>query len=219
MQLKTLKELENKFIHDNQLPLTAGNNPVFGEGPSDAKILAIGEAPGFHENQQGRPFIGRSGQLLRKLLTDAGLDPEKDIYITNVVKHRPPENRDPTPEEIESYRPYLDGQIGLIKPLIIVTLGRFSMNKFLPRAMISKIHGTAHWIIANNKKTMLIPMYHPAAALRGTGVMNMFREDFIKLKNALDYFNIMGELPENTNSETINPEANLRKRQLNLLER
>lgn len=218
MEVGTLKDLEQKFINDDTLPLAKGNNPVFGEGPEDADILAIGEAPGFHENQLKRPFIGRSGQLLRKLLAEVGIDPEKDIYITNVVKHRPPENRDPTPEEIESYRPYLDEQIHLINPQIIVTLGRFSMNKFIPKAMISRIHGQAHWITVNNKKTLLMPMYHPAAALRGTKVMNIFKDDFIKLKNALDYFHTMGELPEELSDEKKLSEEKVTKQQLNLID-
>ncbi len=190
-----LKTLELKFKQDTSLPLAAGHRPVFGEGSPTAKILAIGEAPGFYEDQQGRPFVGRSGQLLRKLLREVGLDLQRDIYITNVVKHRPPENRDPTPEEIEAYKPYLDAQIRLIKPKIIITLGRFSMNKFLPKAKISQVHGIAHWITFDGRKILLIPMYHPAAALRGTRVMNLFKADFIKLKNALDYFETMGELP------------------------
>lgn len=217
MEAHTLKDLEQQFINDDSLPLAKGNNPVFGEGPEDADILAIGEAPGFHENELKRPFIGRSGQLLRKLLIDVGIDPEKDIYITNVVKHRPPENRDPSPEEIDSYKPYLDEQIHLINPQIIVTLGRFSMNKFLPKAMISKIHGQAHWITINNKKTLLIPMYHPAAALRGTRVMNIFKEDFIKLKNALDYFHTMGELPEELSDEKSPTQKDNTKEQLTLI--
>ncbi len=190
-----LKELELKFKQDVSLPLAAGHTPVFGEGSPQALILAIGEAPGFYEDRQGRPFVGRSGQLLRKLLREVGLDLQKDIYITNVVKHRPPENRDPTPEEIEAYKPYLDAQIRLLKPQIIITLGRFSMNKFLPKAKISQVHGLAHWITFDGRKILLIPMYHPAAALRGTRVMNLFKADFNKLKNALDYFQTMGELP------------------------
>lgn len=213
------KELENKFNNDQTLPLSTGNNPVFGEGALNAEILAIGEAPGFHENKLKRPFIGRSGQLLRKLLIEVGINLEEDIYITNVVKHRPPENRDPTPEEIEAYRPYLDEQIRLINPQIIITLGRFSMNKFLPRAMISKIHGTSHWLTVNGKRTLLIPMYHPAAALRGTKVMNMFRDDFKKLKNALDYFNTMGELPSELTSKELDKDANgVPKKQMTLID-
>jgi len=201
MTQPTLQELKERFDTDDSLPLSQGNNPVFGEGPHNAKILAIGEAPGFHEDQQKRPFIGRSGQLLRKLLVESGIDLQNDIYITNIVKHRPPENRDPTPEEIEAYREYLDLQLQLIKPEIIITLGRFSMNKFIPNAKISLIHGQAHWVTIDNKKTMLLPMYHPAAALRGTTVMNIFKQDFAKLKSALDYFNELGSIESFSDSD------------------
>lgn len=202
MKNQKLTELEKKFKGDSSLPLARGNNPVFGEGSAEAPILAIGEAPGFHENKLMRPFIGRSGQLLRKLLVEVGIDLANDIYITNVVKHRPPENRDPTPEEIEEYRPYLDQQIEIISPGIIITLGRFSMNKFIPSAKISEIHGQAHWIHTVGKKILLMPMFHPAAALRGTTIMNAFRSDFIKLKSALDYFNTMGEVPKTVENKS-----------------
>ncbi len=210
----SLKQLEEIFLSDTSLPLAAGNNPVFGEGSQSASILAIGEAPGFHENQEGRPFVGRSGKLLRRLLSESGIDPES-IYITNVVKHRPPENRDPTEEEIEAYRPYLDRQIELIRPKIIVTLGRFSMNKFLPRAKISMIHGQAHWLQIAGQKTMVIPMFHPAAALRGTTVMNQFKEDFVKLKNALEYFETMGTIPSSI--EKVNESNPQKTTQLSLI--
>ncbi len=211
-----LKQLEEKFKQDTSLPLAAGNNPVFGEGAPDAHILAIGEAPGFHENRLGRPFVGRSGQLLRRLLRQVGIDLQKDIYITNIVKHRPPDNRDPTPEEIEAYRYYLDEQIRLIQPQIIITLGRFSMNKFLPRAKISQIHGLAHWITFAGRQILLIPMYHPAAALRGTRVMNLFQADFAKLKNALEYFKTMGELPNTLDNLPASPPST--KQQLTLID-
>ncbi len=216
----TLEELKQQFEQDTSLPLAKGNRPVFGEGSPQAHILAIGEAPGFHENQQGRPFVGRSGQLLRKLLVEVGLDLRQDIYITNVVKHRPPENRDPTPEEIEAYRPYLDAQIRLIKPQIIVTLGRFSMHRFLPKAKISQVHGIAHWVTFEGRKILLIPMYHPAAALRGTRVMNLFKADFIKLKNALDYFETLGELPQELDEVDVSQleSSSSSKQQLSLLD-
>jgi len=197
-QTSSLRELQTLFESDTSLPLAAGNNPVFGEGPANAKILAIGEAPGAEENRLRRPFIGRSGQLLRKCLIEAGIILEKDIYITNVVKHRPPENRDPTPEEILAYAPYLDRQIELIVPQIIITLGRFSMNKFLPNARITQVHGTTELTHFHGHKLMLIPMFHPAAALRGTTVMNFFRADFSKLKSSLDYLVTMGLETENS---------------------
>lgn len=203
MKQSHIDNLEQEFIKDRQLPLSKGNNPVFGEGSTNAHILAIGEAPGVQENEQKRPFIGRSGQLLRKLLIESGIDLENDIYITNIVKHRPPANRDPTPIEINAYGHYLDEQINIIQPQIIITLGRFSMNKFIPQAKITQIHGQAHWITIGGNKTLIMPMFHPAAALRGTTVMNFFKADFHKLANALEYVKTMGELPpENENEET-----------------
>ena len=114
--------------------------PVPGEGPEDAEIMFIGEAPGFNEDRTGRPFVGAAGQFLNKLLAFAGLQ-RSNVYITNVVKCRPPNNRDPLPEEIAACRPYLDGQIELINPKVIVTLGRYWMSRWFPGESISRIHG------------------------------------------------------------------------------
>lgn len=207
MNKRTLHDLEQEFLKDLDLPLVRGNNPVFGEGSRNALILAIGEAPGVQENELKRPFIGRSGQLLRKLLIESGIDLKEDIYITNVVKHRPPENRDPTPDEIDAYKYYLDEQINIIQPQIIITLGRFSMNKFIPGAKITLIHGQAHWITISGRKTLIIPMFHPAAALRGTTVMNQFKEDFHKLSNALEYVKTMSKLPSEEEIKTTDPSS------------
>lgn len=157
---------------------------VPGEGNPDAKILFIGEAPGQVEDQTGRPFVGQSGQLMRKTLTETtGIRPE-EVFITNIVKFRPPDNRDPLPSEIEACKDWLDRQINIISPKIIVTLGRFSMSKFIPDASISRVHGQSRFASLNGVKYIIFPMYHPAAALRGTGVLNEFKEDFKKL-NAL----------------------------------
>src|SRR3989344_8589833 len=135
-----LKNLEIEMASRDDLPLTDSANLVFGEGDPDCEVLFIGEAPGFHENQQKRPFVGRAGQLLDKMIAGIGWRRE-DVYITNIVKRRPPENRDPLPEEIEDYRPYLGRQIEIIAPKIIVPLGRFSMNYFLPLAKITRDQG------------------------------------------------------------------------------
>ena len=156
-------------------------NAVPGEGDPDAKIMFIGEAPGADEDAQGRPFVGRSGQLLRKTIAESNIKIDK-IFITNIVKFRPPENRDPTPEEIEICCNWLDRQIQIIEPATIVTLGRFSMAKFLPNAKISQVHGQGQWIEFLNKKYFLITMYHPAAALRGTSMMQEFKNDFSSLR-------------------------------------
>ncbi len=163
-----------------------GINAVFGEGDPGAAIMFIGEAPGFYENEERRPFVGQAGKLLRKNLQVNGWR-ENEVYITNIVKFRPPENRDPTPEEIEFFRPFLDRQIEIIEPKIIVTLGRFSMYKFLGEgASISRIHGQARNVTWNGKSMLIFPMFHPAAALRAGNMMQAFEEDFKKLKDLVD---------------------------------
>lgn len=133
---------------------------VPGEGPLNATIVFIGEAPGWHENQQGRPFVGPAGQFLNQLLASIGLRRE-DVFITNVVKCRPPGNRDPLPDEIDACQKYLDAQLEIIKPKVIVTLGRYSMARYFPNERISKIHGQAR----KENGVIYFPMYHPAAAL------------------------------------------------------
>ncbi|MGH2581735.1 MAG: uracil-DNA glycosylase family protein, partial [Anaerolineales bacterium] len=132
---------------------------VPGEGPADAEIMFIGEGPGFHENEQGRPFVGAAGQFLEELLASIGMKREQ-VFITNVVKCRPPGNRDPQIEELEACSPYLERQIQAINPKVIVTLGRFSMARFLPNARISQVHGQAMKV----RGRTIVPMYHPAAA-------------------------------------------------------
>src|SRR5947208_15311635 len=136
---------------------------VPGEGNPQAKILFIGEGPGFHEDKQGRPFVGPSGQLLQELLKSINLKRE-DVFITNVVKCRPPNNRDPLPTEIDACNDYLDRQIAAIKPRIVVTLGRYSMVKFFGNEKISAIHGRAR----KKEGYVCIAMYHPAAGLHQT---------------------------------------------------
>ena len=171
---QALEALRMEMIRDKSLPLKT--NLVFGEGNANADILFIGEAPGFNEDQLKRPFVGQSGKLLDKLLNRTGLQ-RREVYITNIVKRRPPENRDPLPEEIEAFKPYLAKQIEIIDPKVIATLGRFSMNYFLPLAKISNDHGKiTEW---ENRK--IFPLFHPAAALRAGGVMRQFETDFMAL--------------------------------------
>src|SRR3989440_7562700 len=153
---------------------------VPGEGNPQAKILFIGEGPGFHEDKQGRPFVGPSGQLLQELLKSINLKRE-DVFITNVVKCRPPDNRDPLPTEIDACNDYLDRQIAAIQPLVIVTLGRHSMAKFFSGEKISAIHGRAR----KKDGYICIPMFHPAAALRTESYKIALREDFKKIPLAL----------------------------------
>lgn len=157
---------------------------VPGEGNLNAKVMFIGEGPGYFEDQQGRPFVGQAGKLLDELLQLIKL-PRKEVFIGNVIKCRPPRNRDPFPEEIKACQPFLDEQIKIIDPKIIVTLGRFSMNKFLPGEYISKIHGQARFINFGGKKRIIIPMYHPAAALRNARIMVEIKEDFQKIPQFL----------------------------------
>lgn len=153
---------------------------VPGEGPEHPKIMFIGEGPGFHEDQQGRPFVGAAGQFLEELLKLIGLKRE-EVYITNVVKCRPPGNRDPQPDEIEACRPYLDRQIELLKPKVVVTLGRYSMARAFPNAKISQIHGQPRKIGG----ILYIPMYHPAAALHQPSLRRTVEEDFRKISQWL----------------------------------
>lgn len=181
-----LDEIAKEIAATNGGPYGKGLNPVPGEGNPDAEIMFIGEAPGFNENEQRRPFVGQAGKLLRKTLVENEFAEDK-VYITNIVKFRPPENRDPLPSEIEFFRPFLDRQIEIINPKIIVTLGRFSMYKFFGEGVsISRIHGQARTINWQGKNITIFPMYHSAAALRAGDVMRMFKEDFRKLREWVD---------------------------------
>jgi DNA polymerase len=152
-------------------------NAVPGEGPSRVDIMFIGEAPGFHENRQGKPFVGQAGQFLDELLQAAGVERDQ-VFITNVVKCRPPNNRDPLPEELRACQRYLDEQIELLDPQVIVTLGRISMAKFVTDGRISAIHGRTH----NVDGRKVVTMYHPAAALHQPALRQTLIEDFARLK-------------------------------------
>jgi uracil-DNA glycosylase family 4 len=156
-------------------------NAVPGEGPANTEIMLIGEGPGFHENEQGRPFVGAAGNFLEELLAQAGLK-RADVWIGNVVKCRPPGNRDPQPDELSSCDGYLERQIRAINPKIIITLGRFSMAKFMPGAKISTEHGQMRKV--GNR--FVIPMYHPAAALHQPKWRPQILADFAKLPNQLE---------------------------------
>ena len=151
-------------------------NSVPGEGPANAEIMFIGEGPGFHENEQGRPFVGAAGRFLDELLAQINMNRE-DVFIGNVVKCRPPSNRDPQPEEVAACGEYLERQIQAINPKVIVTLGRFSMGYFLPNAKISSIHGQAMKV----KGRLIVAMYHPAAALHQRSLRPTIEADFARL--------------------------------------
>lgn len=167
-------------------PLHEGRTQVvFGNGNADADLMFVGEAPGFHEDAQGIPFVGRAGQLLDELLAEQGLA-RADVFVTNVLKSRPPDNRDPQPDEIETCRPYLERQIELIEPRVICTLGNFA-TKLLsgsPRG-ITQVHGAAQERELGGRGVLLYPIFHPAAALRTPRVKEQLREDFARLPDLL----------------------------------
>ncbi len=159
---------------------TSRKKSVPGEGPANAEIMFIGEGPGFHENEQGRPFVGAAGQFLDQLLAQANVT-RAEVWIGNVVKCRPPQNRDPLPEELEACDKYLERQIEAINPSIIVTLGRFSMGKFMPGAKISQVHGQMRKV----GERYVIAMFHPAAALHQASLKPAIIADFAKLPELL----------------------------------
>jgi len=172
---------------------------VPGEGAEDAELLFIGEAPGWHEDQQGRPFVGPAGAFLDQLLSSIGLSREQ-VYIANVVKCRPPGNRDPLPSEIQTCRKWLDRQIELIQPSVIITLGRYSLMRYFPRESISKVHGKPR----KKGDVVYYPMYHPAAALHQGKLRQVIQDDMVKIPGILAQAGKIAETPAET-------------RQLNLL--
>ena len=168
-------------------PLHEGRtNVVFGNGNANAALMFVGEAPGHHEDLQGLPFVGRAGQLLDDLLGEIGLS-RKDVFVANVLKCRPPGNRDPQPEEIDTCKPYLNRQIELIEPKVICTLGNFA-TKLLTRSNrgITGVHGRPQVHELGGRTVRVYPLYHPAAALRSTGTLGQLREDFARLPALLD---------------------------------
>ena len=156
-------------------------NAVPGEGPAKSEIMFIGEGPGFYENEQGRPFVGAAGKFLDELLAQAGLK-RPEVWIGNVVKCRPPGNRDPLPEELTACDRYLERQIAAINPKIIITLGRYSMGKFMPGAKISAVHGQMRRV----GDRFVIAMFHPAAALHQASLKPAIMKDFAQLPKLLE---------------------------------
>ncbi len=165
-------------------------NTVPGEGSAEAQIMFIGEGPGFYEDQQGRPFVGASGKFLDSLLTSIGLD-RRTVFIANVVKCRPPDNRDPQPDEIAACGKHLDEQISVIQPKVIVTLGRHSMQRYFPGESIGKVHGQPR----RKGEIIVVPMYHPAAALHQGSLRNVIEADFRKLPDLLSRILSNGAAP------------------------
>ena len=179
--MSALSELYEQVAHCTRCEIAKyRTRAVPGEGAEDADIMFIGEAPGWHEDQQGSPFVGPAGQFLEQLLTFINLN-RKQVYITNVIKTRPSGNRDPLPAEIQNCRPYLERQIEIIKPRMIVTLGRYSMAMFFPNRIISKIHGTA----LRQDNIIYYAMYHPAAALHQQSLRQVIQEDMLKIPSLL----------------------------------
>lgn len=178
-----------KLFHSRKLA-------VAGEGPANAAIMFIGEGPGFHENEQGRPFVGAAGKLLEELLANIKLQ-RHQVFITNIVKCRPPGNRDPEPDEIQACNDYLERQIQAINPKVIVTLGRYSMGKFMPNAKISLIHGQAKQL--NGR--MVVAMYHPAAALHQRSLLPVIQADFANLPELLAQADKVEDAPEEPQPE------------------
>ena len=172
--VKEVSVCTNCALHESR------KKAVPGEGPANAEIMFIGEGPGFHENEQGRPFVGAAGKFLDQLLAQADVT-RADVWIGNVVKCRPPENRDPLPDELSACDVYLERQIEAINPSIIVTLGRFSMGKYMQGAKISQIHGQMRKV----GERYVIAMFHPAAALHQAALKPAILADFAKLPELL----------------------------------
>jgi len=160
-------------------------NLVIGDGNLDAEIVFIGEAPGKNEDEQGLPFVGAAGKFLNEMLAAAGMTRE-DVYITNIVKYRPPNNRDPLPDEKKAFWPYLLKQLQIIQPKVVITLGRHSMEYFLPGLKISQIHGQAKRVQFGDDKLVIIALYHPAAALYNGSLRQTLIDDFINVPKIIE---------------------------------
>ncbi len=183
-----LSELQSQATACQRCRLAGGrNNVVFGEGDPAASLMVVGEGPGRDEDLQGRPFVGRSGRLLDRLLIEEAGFERRAVYIANVVKCRPPDNRDPLPDEIAACRPYLEGQVALVAPKVIITLGNFASRTLLASELgITRLRGRTYpW--PGGAATVVVPTFHPAAALRGGGeVLAAMRADFVRARQVLD---------------------------------
>jgi len=184
---KLLEQIKSDIINNNTCPNLAktATNLVMGDGSVDAEIVLIGEAPGKNEDEQGLPLVGASGKFLNEMLDSAGLS-RSDVYITNIVKYRPPNNRDPLLEEKNAFWPFLLRQIDIIKPKVVVTLGRHSMEYFLPGQKIGQVHGQTQRIKLDDLELVVVPLYHPAAALYNGSLRTVLKEDFMKLKKIIE---------------------------------
>jgi DNA polymerase len=177
-----LDQLRTEILEKNICPDLAAQATqlVMGDGNLDAAIVFIGEAPGKKEDESGLPFVGASGKFLNEMLASAGLE-RSDVYITNVVKYRPPKNRDPSKAEKQAFLPYLLRQLEIIQPKVVITLGRHSMEYFLPEAVIGTVHGQPHQVITEEGEFTIIPLYHPAAALYNGSLRATLIDDFVRV--------------------------------------
>jgi uracil-DNA glycosylase len=175
-----LDQIKKAILDDEICPDLAAQatNLVMGDGNVDADIVFIGEAPGKNEDEQGLPFVGAAGKFLNEMLAAAGMD-RQDVYITNIVKYQPPNNRDPLPEEKKAFWPYLLKQLQIIEPKVVITLGRHSMEYFLPDMKISQIHGQPKRVVFGDGKLVIVPLYHPAAALYNGSMRQTLIDDFL----------------------------------------
>jgi len=178
-----LEQIAQTIANDNVTPKLrdGATQLVFGVGSPEAELMFIGEAPGAREDEQGEPFVGAAGKFLTEMLGQIGLQ-RRDVYITNIVKYRPPGNRDPLPEEIEEFVPYLQRQIAVIKPKLVIFLGRHAMNVFLPELKISQAHG--HPVRKSGQ--VYLPLFHPAAALYNPQMRQTLQDDFAKIPKILE---------------------------------
>lgn len=204
--LTTLQALAASLYDCQRCPLAklGRRQVVFGVGNPHASVMFVGEAPGFHEDQKGEPFVGAAGQLLNDLLQSAGLS-RADIYIANVIKCRPPNNRDPEPQEVETCKPFLLQQIALIRPKLVCSLGNWATQTLLERKVgITRVRGQAFYL----KEFVLFPLLHPAAALHQGSMLQPLREDFQKLKEFLDRHSQAPATQENATSTTTGTRPN-----------
>lgn len=190
-QASALAGLEQDIISEGITPELAASATqlVMGAGNPDANIVLIGEAPGKKEDELGQPFVGASGRFLNEMLAAAGLE-RQDVYITNIVKYRPPDNRDPTREEKAEFWPYLLRQLEIIAPRVIITLGRHSGLGFIPGLVISRDHGQARQVQLGEHEYTVIPLYHPAAALYNGSMREILIDDFILATKQLGTKNV-----------------------------
>jgi DNA polymerase len=182
-----LEQIKADIISQNICPDLAqeAKNLVIGNGNLNSNVVFIGEAPGKKEDETGIPFMGAAGKFLNELLSSINLE-RSEIFITNIVKYRPPKNRDPKPEEKRAFASFLEREVDLVEPKVVVTLGRHSMNYFLPDAFIGEVHGKVLNIVFAGRNIKLMPLYHPAAALYNGSLRKVLQEDILKLKSHLN---------------------------------